>query len=74
MMLQTIGGPTEPRAGAVIALWECLGRKTIPAAGERDVPREIADNYYVIHGIGVEMNTSSIGDCRSQRGRAMDVQ
>jgi hypothetical protein len=34
MLLPIIEGPTKPRAGAVVALRECWGRTTIPAAVE----------------------------------------
>jgi hypothetical protein len=72
-LLSIAEGPTKPGTGAVVALWECRRRASVPASVEREVPREIGDELDVIDRIRIEMDTSGIRDCRNQGGRDIQV-
>jgi hypothetical protein len=66
-------GPTKSRAGAIVALRKRGRRASVPASVERKVPREIIDELDVIDSVRIEMETSSVCDCRKQRGRDIQV-
>src|ERR1035437_461754 len=48
--------PAEPRTGAVVAAGEMGGRLVVPVAVERDIPREVAENLYVIGRVHIEVH------------------
>src|SRR6266481_10077461 len=55
-------GPAYAGAGAVVAANEAGGRAIVPVAVQRNVPGEIAPQFYVVRGVQAVVHAAGFGE------------